>query len=61
MLMKGAQVQAFFEGRSYALPDDVKKLFIPVMVHRLILKEGVSKKEQKVEQLQEILDSTAIL
>lgn len=37
-LMKAAQVNAAFEGRDYVLPDDVKKVAVPVLAHRLILK-----------------------
>ncbi len=37
-LMKAAQVNAIFENRDYVMPDDVKKVSIPVLAHRLILK-----------------------
>ena len=37
-LMKAAQAAAIFDGRSYVIPDDVKKVAVPVLAHRLILK-----------------------
>jgi MoxR-like ATPase len=36
-LMRAAQGIAVLEGRQYVLPDDVKRLVIPVLSHRIIL------------------------
>lgn len=36
-LLKAAKAQAFLVGRDYVIPDDVKKMVIPVFSHRLIL------------------------
>lgn len=36
-LMKACQVYAAIHGRTFATPDDVKKLMIPVLSHRMIL------------------------
>ncbi len=36
-LLKGAQALAAISGRDYALPDDVKRLAMPILTHRLIL------------------------
>lgn len=38
-LMRTGQALAALRGRDYVLPDDIKQLAIPVLVHRLILKE----------------------
>ncbi len=38
-LMRAGQALAALNGRDYVLPDDVKYLAIPVLAHRLILKE----------------------
>ena len=38
-LMRAAQGMAGLKGRSFVLPDDVKHLAVPVLCHRLILKE----------------------
>jgi MoxR-like ATPase len=38
-LMRTGQALAALEGRDYVLPDDIKFLAIPVLAHRLIIKE----------------------
>ena len=38
-LMRAGQALAALQGRDYVLPDDVKSLAVPVLAHRLILKE----------------------
>jgi len=38
-LMRAGQALAALRGREYVLPDDVKYLVVPVLAHRLILKE----------------------
>ncbi len=37
-LMKAAQVYAGFRGRPFVTPDDVKKMAVPVLAHRILLK-----------------------
>jgi MoxR-like ATPase len=37
-LMKAAQVNAVLDGRDFITPDDVKKMAVPVLAHRLIIK-----------------------
>jgi len=34
-LLKGSRALAFVQGRDFVIPDDVKKLFIPSLCHRL--------------------------
>ena len=36
-LFRAAQARALLEGRDYVLPDDVKRLAVPVLAHRVIL------------------------
>lgn len=38
-LMRAGQALAALRGREYVLPDDIKYLAVPVLAHRLILKE----------------------
>jgi MoxR-like ATPase len=38
-LMRAGQALAALRGRDYVLPDDVKRLAVPVLAHRLILRE----------------------
>jgi MoxR-like ATPase len=37
-LYRAAQAHAVLEGRDYVVPDDVKRLVVPVLGHRLLLK-----------------------
>lgn len=37
-LMKGSQAYAAINGRDYVIPEDVKEMAIPILSHRLILK-----------------------
>lgn len=38
-LMRASQALALFNGRDYVTPDDVKSLVVPVLAHRLILRQ----------------------
>lgn len=49
-LLRAAQAKAAIEGRTYITPDDVKRLAIPVLAHRLVLK-GINRSKLASEQL----------
>jgi MoxR-like ATPase len=42
-LYRAAQALALVEGRDYVVPDDIKELAMPVLAHRLMLKEGAGR------------------
>lgn len=49
-LLKAGKAKAFFEGRNYVIPEDIKEIVMPVLNHRLILSpeariEGRDKEE----------------
>lgn len=55
-LLKVAKAKAFLEGRDYVLPDDVKKMTVSVLSHRLILSPEARIERKSVEDiLNEIL------
>jgi len=64
MLHRAAQARAFLDGRDYLVPDDVKRLVVPVFAHRIVLNSRYVSTQRKSEQteaiLQEILDSTRV-
>lgn len=64
MLYRAVQALAFLEGRDYALPDDFKRLVIPVFAHRIIVSSRyistLRKSDQAEAILQEILDTTEV-
>ena len=41
-LIHAAQAHALLEGRSYVVPDDVKRLCVPVLAHRLLLRDATT-------------------
>jgi MoxR-like ATPase len=64
MLQRAAQARAFLDGREYCVPDDFKKLAIPVFSHRLVVNTRYATTQKKSEQseaiLNEILESTRV-
>jgi len=50
-LLKAAQARAVLRGRDYIVPDDVKELIKPVLVHRLILKDAFGAGQDGAEVL----------
>lgn len=45
-LLRAAQGFAYMEGRNYVVPDDIKKMILPVLSHRVIIKQ-----ESKLKQV----------
>ena len=39
-LIKMAQASAFIQGRDFVNPDDIQRVFFPVMEHRVFAKDG---------------------
>lgn len=55
-LMRASQVMAVLENRDYVLPDDVKRVAVPVLAHRLIIKghaisDSTGNAEKAVQEL----------
>lgn len=60
-LYLACQSLAAIQGRNYVIPDDVKYLAIPVLVHRLITKVETRLRGQSAEgMLEEILSTTPV-
>ncbi|MCB8965980.1 MAG: MoxR family ATPase [Ardenticatenaceae bacterium] len=60
-LYRGIQAYAALQGRDYALPDDIKKLALPILAHRCLLHPESALRGRTVEEiLQEILRETAL-
>jgi MoxR-like ATPase len=63
-LYRAAQSLAMVEGRNYCIPDDFKRLVLPVFAHRCVVSSRFVSTGRKVDQaeamLQEILDSTPV-
>ncbi|MBW1804062.1 MAG: MoxR family ATPase, partial [Deltaproteobacteria bacterium] len=50
-LMRAGQALAALRGRDYVLPDDIKYLVLPVLGHRIILKEEELLRGEKPEKI----------
>jgi MoxR-like ATPase len=64
MLHRAAQARAYLEGRDYCLPDDFKRLILPVFAHRVVVSSRYVSTQKKSEQaegiLREILETTRV-
>ena len=56
MLHRAAQARAFLEGRDYCLPDDFKRLILPVFSHRVVVSSRYVSTQRKSAQAEAILD-----
>ena len=61
-LYRATQALALVEGRTYAIPDDVKRLAVPVLAHRVVcrglLREG--QRGRAADVIREILEQAAV-
>ncbi|MBI3679751.1 MAG: MoxR family ATPase [Acidobacteria bacterium] len=55
-LYRATQALALIEGRDYAIPDDVKRLAIPVFAHRVIIHSRVSPGQRSHDLAERILE-----
>ena len=46
-LLKAAKTSALIDGRDYVLPDDIKKLITPVLLHRILFNNRKDKKSRE--------------
>ena len=59
-LYRATQALALCEGREFAVPDDVQRLAVPVLGHRVALKRGQGGLEETQAAIQRILASTPV-
>lgn len=60
-LFRSSQALAAVRGRNFVLPDDVKRLAVPVLAHRIILKpEARLRKLNATKVVEQILSDTAV-
>lgn len=61
-LYRAVQAMALVLGRSYATPDDVKRLAVPVLAHRVVcggvIREGQRQRARQI--IQQIIDTTPV-
>jgi MoxR-like ATPase len=63
-LYHAAQAMAFIEGRGYVIPDDIKRLVVPVFAHRIVVNSrystGMRRSDEAEAALQEILKTVSV-
>ncbi len=59
MLRRAAQALALLSGRNYCLPDDFKRLILPIFAHRVVVSSRHMGTQKKSAQAEEILAEIA--
>lgn len=60
-LYKASKAWAFIMGRDYVLPDDIQKMAVPVLAHRIILSQGAKMNNYNSTKLiNDILQNTKV-
>lgn len=60
-LFRAAQAWAFYNSRNYVIPDDIIKMMVPVLSHRLVLSQGARLKKIGTEDiLKDIVQSVRV-
>jgi MoxR-like ATPase len=59
-LYRAVQALALAEGRSYAVPDDVQRLAVPVLAHRVVLKRGAFDLESTRRAIERVIAATPV-
>jgi len=50
-LFRASQAWAYYNNRNYVIPDDIKNMAVPVLAHRLVLKQEAKLKKVNPEDL----------
>jgi MoxR-like ATPase len=63
-LYHAAQSLAYIEGRDFCIPDDIKRLVVPVFAHRIVVNSrystGLRRSDEAEAALQEILKTVSV-
>lgn len=61
LLYRASQARAVLHGRDYVVPDDVKRLAIPVLAHRIVAHDWLAGDSKSVAAtLQEVVEQTPV-
>ena len=59
-MLRASQAWAAIHGRDFVLPDDVKKLAVPVFAHRLVTRSGYGAAERSEELIRELIAAVPV-
>jgi MoxR-like ATPase len=54
-MFRAVQALALLDGRDYALPEDVKRLAVPVFAHRVLLNTRVSLTQRSTDSTEKVI------
>lgn len=59
-MINAARAFAYIEGRNYVVPEDIKTLAVPVFAHRLVLKHGMTRQDNRASLMKGIVESVEV-
>jgi MoxR-like ATPase len=63
-LHRASQALAYIEGRDFVIPDDIKRLVVPIFAHRIVVNSrystGLRRSDEAEAALQEILKTVSV-
>lgn len=59
-MINAARAFAYIEGRSYVVPEDIRALAEPVFAHRLVLKHGMTRQDNRSSLMKGIVESVEV-
>jgi MoxR-like ATPase len=59
-LFRATQALALCEGRAYAIPDDVQRLAVPVLSHRVLVKRGAGDLDSTRKAIERVVAATPV-
>lgn len=59
-MVNAVRAYAYIKGRQYVTPEDVKKLAVCVFAHRLVLKHGMTRQDNRQTIIKDILDTVVV-
>lgn len=59
-MINAARAFAYIEGKNYVVPEDIKTLAVPVFAHRLVLKHGMTRQDNRASLMKGIVESVEV-
>ncbi len=59
-MINAARAYAYIQGRTFVIPEDIKKLAVSVFAHRLVLKHGMTREDNRGLIIESILNQVEV-
>lgn len=60
VMINAVRAYAYVQGRNFVVPEDVQKLAVPVFAHRLVLRLGTSRENNRELLIDQVLDTVSV-